>query len=47
MSYLPKHYLYMSPGSYTIVPKGAFEKNIEIMDDERYARLADANVTFW
>ncbi len=47
MSYLPKHYLYMPPGSYTILPKGAFEKDIEKMDSERYARLSNANVIFW
>lgn len=47
MSYLPKHNLYMPPGSYTILPKGAFEKDIEKMDSERYARLSNANVIFW
>lgn len=37
----------MPPGSYTILPKGAFEKAIEKMDDECYARLSDADVTIW
>ena len=46
MSYLPKRYLYMLPGSYALVPTCLFERDMAQRDPATYAVLSDG-MTAW
>ena len=41
MSFLPKRFLYMPSGSYSLVPSGLFDDEIAKRPPETYAALSD------